>query len=359
MNDGWLDIQFIPLKDHPCVAAIYIHSNEYDKRINCGGPEYEEYQADWPPTENVSRDLASEDFYLDWAAHLFGTKAAEPVAALFKEIDGKLPRPSDWVNGPGGIKPDKRPWKEVQKEYDFVDQLAKLQSRVRGKGNRERFDYWLNNFRFMKVNAKVNCLWHEFNEAMKQVKEEEESKQARLARRLALPLRKKLVKAVGKVYEYLLPTVTTTGELGTLVNWEQHILPSLITAPGEELEQILGKPLPPNAHLPMEYKGEARVFVPNARTSVSSDETVSLRVIVLDKRPARGGALHWREMGVGEFQDVPLIHINRGVYTVQFPPEALTVSHLEYFIEVKTDSGRRISFPPTAPELNQTLVVVP
>ena len=42
-------------------------------------------------------------------------------AAIFAEIDGHLPRPSDWVDGPGGIKPDGRPWAEVAKEYAFVD----------------------------------------------------------------------------------------------------------------------------------------------------------------------------------------------------------------------------------------------
>ena len=99
-----------------------------------------------------------------------------------------MPRPSDWVDGPGGIKPDARPWDEVAKEYAFVDELAALRERVKGAGNLERFDYWLNNFRYLRANAQVNCTWARYNEAMAKVKAEKEpAEQQRLSRERRCP----------------------------------------------------------------------------------------------------------------------------------------------------------------------------
>ena len=360
VKDGWLDIEFVSNVEYPCVAAISAQSKRYTKRINCGGSAYRDYAADWPSSKPERRDLPTEDFYLDWALHQFGPEAAARIAGAFQQLDGKLPCPSDWVNGPGGIKPDKRPWREVRREYRFVDQLAKLRSKVKGKGNLDRFDYWLNNFRFMKSNAYVNCLWAEYNEEMGKVRAGNDANaRRRLAKRKAVPLRRKLVKAVADVYKYLLLTVSNTGEMGTLANWEQHILPTLITRPGRELAAILGEDLRSSAELSTAYDGPVRVIVPTVRTSVTKGERLSLKVIILSKKPPRDAALHWRRMGQGEFARIPLTHVARGIYTVQFPQEATSGTHVEYYIRVSTGRGRSNYFPVTAPKLNQTLVVLP
>ncbi len=360
VSEGWLDIDFIPVKDQPCISAISILSSAYTKHINCGGPAYKNYMADWPEAVTKPRDLPTGDFYLDWALHLFGPEAAGEIAAIFQQIDLKIPCPSDWVSGPGGIRPDDRPWEEVIDEYDFVDRLAKLRSRVKGKGSRERFDYWLNNFRFMKANARVNCLWAEYNRAMEQVEEADDNNtKKKLANKKAMPLRKKLVKAVGDVYKYLLLTVSNTGEMGTVANWEQHILPSLIEEPGKKLEEILGEELPVSAMLSKAYDGPPRVIVPAARTAVYEGETLSLRVIVLDSKAPREANLYWRVMGKGEFTPVPLVHVARGVYTVQFPPQAADCNCIEYYLKVRPDRGGAVFYPATAPRLNHTVVVFP
>ena len=83
-------------------------------------PPSRDYEADLPQSDIDSRprDLPAGDFYLDWAKAEFGEAVAEPVAKLFTRLDGGpdmgigkkrdayLPRPSTWVNGPGGIVPD-------------------------------------------------------------------------------------------------------------------------------------------------------------------------------------------------------------------------------------------------------------
>ncbi|HSW45388.1 MAG TPA: hypothetical protein VLM89_07450, partial [Phycisphaerae bacterium] len=100
------------------------------------------------PFGKNDRFIPSEDFWRDWATVQFGRQGGDRIGALFAKIDCRLPRPSDWVNGPGGLKPDKRPWAEVGKEYTFVDDLAALRSLVTGPVSLDRFDYWLNQLRY-------------------------------------------------------------------------------------------------------------------------------------------------------------------------------------------------------------------
>ena len=137
---------------YPSVAGLVIEGitgavEKFVKKINCGGPKILDYEADWPETP---RHLASLDFYKDWAQNQFGAAVANEIAEIFAKIDGKLPIPVNWTNGPGGIVPDKRPWTEVQKNFRFVDELAAFKPKIVGRGYGERFDYWLRNFEYMR-----------------------------------------------------------------------------------------------------------------------------------------------------------------------------------------------------------------
>jgi hypothetical protein len=46
--------------------------------------------------------------------------------------------------------PDDREWKDVEPEFQFVEEYEDFRSKVKGKGNFERFDYWLNSFKHLK-----------------------------------------------------------------------------------------------------------------------------------------------------------------------------------------------------------------
>jgi hypothetical protein len=361
VTDGRLVIDFVHQVEFPCVAGIVVEGPA-TRKINCGGPAWQDYQADWPPSERRrgrDRFLATDDFYADWARSQFGPEAAEPIAALFLEIDGFLPRPSTWVHGPGGIQPDPKPWAEVQKDYAFVDELAALRPQVKGAGNLERFDFWLNQFRYMRANAQVNCTWARFNEAMKKIKAEKDPEaQKRLARELVLPIRKELVARVADVHRFLLASVTTTGLMGNVTNWQQHVLPVLLAEPGEELAKILGEPLPADCRPTKEYQGEPRLFVPTVRTCLVDGEPLKLTAIVLGAEPSRV-AVYWRPLGTGDFNKVVMDHAARGVYRVTLPREAVRAD-LEYYVQAEAEGGRAIEglcFPPTAPKLNQTVVI--
>ena len=357
VTNGWLDIDFVPRIEFPSIAALAVEGNGSATRINCGGPAWGDYAADLAVPAPQPVLPSTKDFYEDWALHQFGPGAAA-AAAIFQRIDCHLPKPSTWTDGPGGIRPDARPWEQVRKEYGFVEEFAALRPQVKGAGNLERFDYWLSTFRYFRAIGEMNCAWAEYNRVFDKLKQEKDAAaQKQLARQEALPARQKLVRLVGVIYENLLATVLTPGELGTVMNWNQHNLPGLLLKPGVELARMLGEPLPAEAQPGSEYDGAMRVIVPTLRTSLAANEALKLKVIILSKDPPRQAALYWRALGQGPFAQLPLQHLQRGVYSVELP--AALGDDFEYYVEAEPAQGEAVRFPATAPALNQTVVVCP
>ncbi|MCF7669663.1 MAG: hypothetical protein K9N48_07800, partial [Verrucomicrobia bacterium] len=306
-------------------------------------------QDDWAPDEAKDRFLKSKDFYMDWAAHNFGHNIASNAAEVFSKIDGHLPCPSDWVNGPGGIKPDKNSWDDVKQEYAFINELAGLRSQIQGKANLERFDYWLNSFRYMSEIARLRCFWAELNTQFDAIEKAEcADKKRDIARKNALPLRINMIETWCNMYRYLLATVSNPGELGTIANWEQHIRPSVIDAPARKLEKVLGEKLPECARIPMDYSGAPRIIVPSKRTSLRYGEDLILRVLVLSKTRSAHVRLNWRTLGNGDYSTEEFRHVARSVYEVRLNHEQFGAHDFEYYITAKF--GSRIkSYPVTAP----------
>jgi hypothetical protein len=359
VSGGRLTIDFLPQVEFPSIAGIVIEGPVV-RKINCGGPAWRDYQADWPASQGPSGDdryLPTSDFYADWARAQFGPQVARPAAAIFARIDSHLPTPSNWIDGPGGFAPIEQPWAEVGRAYGFVDQLAALEPKVQGEGNRQRFQYWLNMMRYMRSSAETCCLWARLNAAVVKVKAEHDADaRKRLARQLALPLRKALVAQVERTQQYLLATVSTTGELGSVTNWQQHVLPSMLAGPGEELARLLGESLPADALPGNVYHGQPRLMVPFVRTSLVAGEPLRLTAIVLGMAPA-DAAVYWRPLGGGPFAKSPFVHVARGVYRLALPAEAVKAD-LEYYVQVSSADGRTLRFPATAPSFCQSVVVV-
>ncbi len=349
VEDGSLDIEFADRIHYPAVAGIVIQNEKLTKKINCGGPAVKDYDPDWPETPRFASTL---DFYDDWAKANFGTAAGPEIGAVFSSIDGRLPQLNIWT-GPGGIRPEPRPWEEVKKEFGFVEELASFKPKVTGRGAVERFNYWLSTFTAMRETARLECLWADYHRAEKEVKAQAEPrKQALEAEEKLLPIREKMVRTAEAIYESLLATISTPGELGTVMNWEQHLLPAVFLQPGKELEKILGRKLPPSAELPRVYRGEPRIIVPTKRTLLDPGETLRLRVIILASELPAEAVVGWRALGGEKFSEIPLRRIGRGVYEAICPD---TKEDLEYYIRARFER-KDLFFPPTSPEVNQTIV---
>jgi len=89
------------------------------------------------------------------------------------------------------------------------------------------------------------------------------------------------------------------------------------------------------------------------RTQVAPGEPLRLKVIAMAvSRPT----LAWRPMGEGAFRRTELIPLGRAVFTITLPPAE---ADFEYYIEAETSGGTKLTWPATAPGLNQSLIVVP
>ena len=230
---------------------------------------------------------------------------------------------------------------------------------AKGPGNLERFDYWLNSLRYLRAVGKVNCTSARFNAAMKNIKDAKEpDAKKQLARQTALPVRVELIAQVAEVHRYLLATVNTPGAMGNVTNWQQHLIPTLLTQPGEELAKILGDDLPENAMPSTQYLGRPRMFVPTVRSMLMVGEDLKLKVIILAQNQPKDAALFWRPIGRGKFKRIPLTHIARGVYSVVIDAGHIKQTDIEYHIKAGSTDGTTLTFPPAAPHINQTVVVM-
>jgi hypothetical protein len=323
--------------------------------------DWSEAAKDQPATK--LRNLPAADFYLDWAKTEFGPEAAREIAEIFTQQDGKgqtIPRSSEWVDGPGAIRVNKADWSKEEKKYAFIDELAKLRGKIRGKGNVERFDYWLNTFRNARTTSEVGCIIGRLNETIKQVEKQSDSKSKKqFAEKEILPLRKNLAKKWGEMETYLLETVSNTGEMGEIANFEQHSMRQLqlMNKYDKTLEEWLEKPLPKDTNIWTDYRGESRIIVPTVRGNLKIGENLELKIIILAKTSADQPALYWRPMGESQDNKLPLKHIGRGVYSAVVPAADINGRDIEYYIKAEFGLGKKLYFPAAAPDRNQTVVV--
>ena len=245
----------------------------------------------------------------------------------------------------------------MKPEYAFVDDFGSLGQLVRGKGARERFDFWHTQFRYLRAMAKVCCTMGEQDRRMQAL-----AKTDPLARseafEAAVEIRRELQSNWAEMVTLLLETVNTPGGMGNVANLElrSRIAMNKLQRHDQALEKTLGTKLPADLQLPEHYAGRPRLIVPTVRTSAKQGEALKLHIIVLDKMPPALAELYWRPMGHGEWRTLPLQHVGQAVYEVTLPPAG--DESLEYYIGAKTAEGKTLRWPATAPELNQTVVVM-
>jgi len=146
--------------------------------------------------------------------------------------------------------------------------------------------------------------------------------------------------------------------LGNVANWQQHVIPTLLTGPGEELSKILGEDLPDDAVPSKQYNSLPRLIVPTVRTTLSPGEDLKLKVIILPAKEANDAGLYWRTMGSGEFKRIALTHLARAVYSATIPAGQIKQQDLEYYITTGQGNTSELVFPAGAPRMTQTVVIM-
>ena len=177
-------------------------------------------------------------------------------------------------------------WRDVAEQYAFVDRLEALRSRVYGTGQLDRFDYWLEQFRYLRSAAQIGCTLGMY----------EAADGGRERRRL-----RRSTTGDGKSYSAPHPQGACTsirgnecpfagncfsqGELGTFANVQQQTMHTQLHKPGKELEELLGESLPLDAMPISQYTGKCRLIVPTVRTSLAKGEPLQLKAILIGAAP--------------------------------------------------------------------------
>ena len=185
---------------------------------------------------------------------------------------------------------------------------------------------------------------------------ETEEQKKTLARKLVLPVYKELVSEIGNALKYHMATISTVGGMQTVLNWEGHNKLLNIDASGIEIAEMLGEDLPKDAIATKDYQGEPRIIVPTLRTVLNKNESLKLKVIILDNKPVKSAELYYRPLGKNNFSKVNIRHVNRAVYTVSVPQ---VKEDIEYYIKAETSSGKELVWPATTGNINQSIVVIP
>lgn len=376
-----LDIQFEPVVGPTFLSGFVIEGKTadvnqikgtpYRRCIDVGGGLYKDFEADLSEQvgnkQQRSRDMSATSLYQDYACHEFGSEVGNRVAAIFESLDGtvgneghlgfRMPRPAAWITGPGVIQPNEIPWEEEAGKYAFVDSLYALRDQVKGKGNKARFDYWLNTFSCLRAMGELGCMRGLLDNRMKELSAQPSEKAKRsFVEDKVLPLRIDLSRKWEQMIGYLMQTVYTSGELGTLINLESQTRKTygFLTKYDQELEVAYGKKLPTEIYLSETYSQSPRLIVLNERTVIGKGEAYKMEVTVLgtnhiDEVPV----LMYRELGKGKFKAKKMTHEKQQTFSVQLPDS--TEKTIEYYITMNVD-GKNLSYPASAPEVNSTWV---
>jgi hypothetical protein len=329
-----------------------IPGQPYARKINCGGQVWKDFEADQVAEitgiQGEERSLGASAFYDDWTEINFGPQAAPEISKLFKKLDGKaFPEISGWGAGPGRVTVKNKPWTEEAKRFTFVDEMEAIRPVVKGAGNLERFDYWLNTFRFTRAMAQFGCAVGEMSQVMKG---------PNVDKVRALTVRKELARLWVAMIRFQIAAVDTPGEMGTIANLEQQSrgAAQLLTKHDAALIKLLGTELPAACQPSKAYEGPARIIVPTVRTQVALDEKLTLKIILPGVNQPNRANLYWRTMGSGNYKTVPIKSIARSVYSVTLPSAN---KDFEYYIRISNSNGAKLIWPATAPQLNQTVIV--
>jgi len=251
--------------------------------------------------------LNVKSFYDDFSRTQFGSEAADQISAIFQQIDSNLPEASQWLDmWPGGIKKDSTYWKLNKEKYTFVEQLESLRPKVVGKGNLERFDYYLNQYKYLRGLAK-------FKSAAGKLETENCLREAMNA---------------------LIESASSVGEIGNMVC----------------ITRQFGR------NMPLDYTGNPHLIVLTPRTSLLSGENLNLDVFFVESSKPQKVELYWKPLGEKKYKKLNAVRKQRNHFFIQLPASEMAGKDIEYFIKGITSVSNELFFPATAPERAFTVV---
>lgn len=336
--------------------------------------------------------LTTADFLGAWALAQFGESVAAAAAAILVRVDSDgFPRPIHC--DPGCLRPNAALclWPEV---YAWVDDFAALRPRLLAASTAagadvadadaaclERFDYWLNQYEHARGMAAVQCDWAAFDATFAAVSAMPDGP-ARRAAAVArvFPAFASLVANTTAMVTSALAATATNGDLGVLAQLVDYAPTG--AGPQAAVAALAGVPLPPACVPPTGYAASRLPLlrVLTVRTLLDAGERLRLRAVLLAGRDVLAGGCAVTAFarllgGAGPFEPTPLARaapeagIARAVWAATLaPPSAACgagsgcagAADFEWYVTATCAAlNATLFFPPDAPALPQTVVVLP
>ncbi len=292
-----------------------------------------------------------DDYWADWGRNLFGGDAGAKAGRILQNFDGGHTRINALISG--GAKTTDA---SIAEFFAPLRELESLRSRIKGSGNLDRFDYWLNFIRATHLRVRTWVMAARLTSKMNEIKAiQETDNKTNFVRTDILPLRIEIARNYEDTIAAFVNCSKSPGEVGTISSIESGSRARIVTSHDAVIAEILGEPLPVETVINTNYRGASRIFASSKGSQMSANEPYEIRAFVLSSRKSAGVNLYWRSLGEGAFKKVIAAHRSRQAYRVNLP--AQSQGAVEYYLEAELDDGQKILWPSTAPSINQTLVV--
>jgi hypothetical protein len=302
----------------------------------------------------VESDEWIEMMYIKWAKLNFGKNSSSRLGTILADMEmsrngldmivGWDGRDKTGYTRPGAIMLNSTPWEIESKKYNFVKEFKSLQHTVKGKGNLERFNYWLTTLELLKRMAEFGCERYLFEKAMM-------DKDYIIAEGMII----RLLFLFMDIIILKIKKITDISELGEIINlenltWKQTIEEQWL----DKLEKGLGRK-PNIPKLDKKYGRDSILRIVNHRNTIYKNENPSLKLIgLLIKNPT----LHINVVGENKFKSFKFTNVNNAIYRCKIPEEFKNNNCIEYYVTAKDIYNTTIYYPSSAPETNNTIIIV-
>jgi hypothetical protein len=290
-------------------------------------------------------------FWDDWGRGMFGGDAGAGAGHAMQRLDGCHLGINALIRGGAGTTDA-----SISEFFAPLRELEGLRARVKGTGNLERYDYWLNLVRASELRVRTWVLAARLAAKMKEANaiQNADGKWG-FVQKEAVPLRLEIARSYENMIAAFVNCAKSPGEIGTISSIESGSRERIVASQDAAIARILGEPLPPEAAVRTAYRGAPRIFVSARRTQANVGQPQEIRAFVLSGAKCSGVNLHWRSLGAGSFKKLAATHHSRQAYRVALP--ARSAGTLEYYLEAALADGQMIRWPATAPSVNQTMIV--
>jgi hypothetical protein len=290
-------------------------------------------------------------FWADWGRGMFGGDDGAEAGRAIQKLDGAHLGINALIGG-GARTTDP----QISEFFAPLREMEALRPRVKGAGNLERLDYWVNLIRGSQLRVRTWVLSDRLAVKMKEVSAlQEADRKVSFVRNEVLPLRLDLARSYESMIAAFVNCAKSPGEIGTIASIESGSRGRIVSAHDAAIAQVLGEPLPAEAVVSTVYRGTPRIFVSARRTQMNAGEQQEIRAFVLSGAKSIEVNLYWRSLGEGRFKKSAATHRARQAYRVALP--ARSQGAAEYYLEAALEDGQKLLWPATAPSINQTVIV--